>query len=223
MVEEKMKRGCVVYLLVIVSVGLNFFLYHQLIGFRETKGKYEVVEVLDGDSFVVDLDQTIRLTDLDAPNMGRCLSEEAKRRLEELVLGKYVEIEAVGKDEFKRTIALVYVDGQLVNEVMVREGLAKYLSGGSREKELVRQVAEEAKEKALGVWSPKCYQKENTENPDCLIKGNIGKHDRVKVYHLPGCSEYNRTVVELDLGEEWFCTEEEAKKAGYRKSEHCFD
>jgi len=28
--------------------------------------------------------------------------------------------------------------------------------------------------------------------------------------------------VEADLGERWFCSEEEAIKAGFTKSEHCF-
>ena len=43
-----------------------------------------------------------------------------------------------------------------------------------------------------------------------------------KIYHYPGCSEYEQTVVELDIGEQWFCSEEEARKAGFTKSEHCF-
>jgi len=43
-----------------------------------------------------------------------------------------------------------------------------------------------------------------------------------KTYHSPGCSEYERMVVELDIGEQWFCSEEEARKAGFTKSEHCF-
>lgn len=38
---------------------------------------------------------------------------------------------------------------------------------------------------------------------------------------LPHCSEYNRTVIELHLGEEWFCSEKEASKAGYTKSKNC--
>lgn len=62
-----------------------------------------------------------------------------------------------------------------------------------------------------------------SRNPDCSIKGNIGKSYLEKTYHLPGCSEYERTVVELDLGEEWFCAEKEATEAGYRKSEHYMD
>ncbi|RLC34391.1 nuclease, partial [Candidatus Shapirobacteria bacterium] len=42
-----------------------------------------------------------------------------------------------------------------------------------------------------------------------------------KVYHLPNCNEYKRTIVELHLGESWFCTEKEAQQAGYIKSKHC--
>jgi len=61
-------------------------------------------------------------------------------------------------------------------------------------------------------------------NPECDIEGNLGKreHGEKKTYHYSGCSEYDRVVVELDIGEQWFCSEEEAIKAGYKKSEHCF-
>ena len=205
---------------------LNFYLYYRLGGFRETEGKYKVEKVLDGDSFVIGLNQSVRLANLDAPQLEFCYGKEAKENIEDLILEKYVRIEDAGRDHFGRIIGMVYLDDKLVNEIIVRNGWAKYQTGGTENKEiteLMKKSAKEAKEKGLGVWSRKCYQKENLENPECLIKGNIGKSDGTKIYHLPGCSEYDRTVVELDLGEQWFCNEKEAERAGYRKSEHCFD
>ncbi|KIU73502.1 hypothetical protein P4G85_31485 [Bacillus cereus] len=47
---------------------------------------------------------------------------------------------------------------------------------------------------------------------DCDIKGNISKNDE-KIYHLPEQQFYDKTIAE-----ETFCTEDEAKDAGYRKS-----
>ena len=49
----------------------------------------------------------------------------------------------------------------------------------------------------------------------CRIKGNINdKGDRI--YHVPGSDSYERTGISTSRGERWFCTEEEARKAGWR-------
>jgi micrococcal nuclease len=61
--------------------------------------------------------------------------------------------------------------------------------------------------------------KPQSSNP-CVIKGNINSDDE-KIYHLPGCGSYNRTVIDTGDGEKWFCTEEEAVSAGWRKAKNC--
>ena len=50
----------------------------------------------------------------------------------------------------------------------------------------------------------------------CRIKGNISR--RGKIYHLPGTAHYPRTKIDTDRGEKWFCTEEEARAAGWRRA-----
>jgi hypothetical protein len=58
---------------------------------------------------------------------------------------------------------------------------------------------------------------EATPAPECLIKGNInsrGEH----IFHVPGGVSYNRTIVDPEHGEVWFCSEEEAIAAGFRKA-----
>ena len=42
-----------------------------------------------------------------------------------------------------------------------------------------------------------------------------------KRYYVPDCAQYAFTIVELDVGEQWFCGEKEAKAAGYTKAETC--
>jgi len=49
---------------------------------------------------------------------------------------------------------------------------------------------------------------------DCRIKGNIS--DRGRIYHLPGSESYDRTKIDTARGERWFCTEAEARAAGWR-------
>lgn len=58
---------------------------------------------------------------------------------------------------------------------------------------------------------------EATPAPECLIKGNISSQGE-KIYHVPGGASYNRTVIDPELGEQWFCSEEEAVAAGWRKA-----
>jgi len=60
-------------------------------------------------------------------------------------------------------------------------------------------------------------QKVEEGTEDCVIKGNISSSGE-KIYHVPSQRYYNQTVITTSKGERWFCNEEEAKKAGWRKS-----
>ncbi len=51
----------------------------------------------------------------------------------------------------------------------------------------------------------------------CRIKGNINRKGE-RIYHLPGGKWYDRTRIDPAKGERWFCTEAEARAAGWRKS-----
>ena len=51
---------------------------------------------------------------------------------------------------------------------------------------------------------------------ECRIKGNINMESGERVYHTPGSPWYDRTQINTDAGERWFCTEQEAHEAGWR-------
>ncbi len=51
----------------------------------------------------------------------------------------------------------------------------------------------------------------------CNIKGNIGRGG-ARIYHVPGGQYYGRTRIDPKRGERWFCTEAEARSAGWRRS-----
>ena len=51
----------------------------------------------------------------------------------------------------------------------------------------------------------------------CTIKGNISQSGE-RIYHMPGQQYYTRTVIDPDAGERWFCSEQEASAAGWRKA-----
>ena len=54
------------------------------------------------------------------------------------------------------------------------------------------------------------------EHRRCSVKGNIGKHG-ARIYHIPGSANYSRTRISETKGERWFCSEEEARAAGWRR------
>ncbi|SFO41703.1 hypothetical protein SAMN04487859_1475 [Roseovarius lutimaris] len=51
----------------------------------------------------------------------------------------------------------------------------------------------------------------------CRIKGNISGNG-VHIYHLPGQRDYDKTRITERKGERWFCTEDAAQAAGWRRA-----
>ena len=49
----------------------------------------------------------------------------------------------------------------------------------------------------------------------CMIKGNINLQGE-KIYHCPNWRDYDETEIDINAGERWFCTENEAQNAGWR-------
>jgi hypothetical protein len=52
----------------------------------------------------------------------------------------------------------------------------------------------------------------------CAIKGNITMTTGERIYHMPGQAHYAATRISTGSGERWFCSETEARAAGWRKS-----
>jgi hypothetical protein len=54
--------------------------------------------------------------------------------------------------------------------------------------------------------------------PGCDIKGNVSQNNGDRIFHVPGQKYYSATRIESRWGERWFCSEAEARAAGWRKS-----
>ncbi len=52
----------------------------------------------------------------------------------------------------------------------------------------------------------------------CRIKGNISVNGGKRIYHVPGQKYYLITRIDLIGGERWFCSEAQARAAGWRRS-----
>ncbi len=204
--------------LLTLSVILNIFLLSK----GKTTGDTGtlVVGAIDGDTIVLADNKTrVRLRYVDAPETGLCGSKEAAELLTKLTVGKKVLIEKVIPDQYGRGMALIYVGNKLINKEMVASGWVRYHSDETAEKEEIKKAGEEARAAALGVFG-KCESKV-PKDPKCVIKGNIDFPINKYTYHLPGCTQYETAIVQEDKGEQWFCTEAEARKAGYTKAKTC--
>jgi endonuclease YncB( thermonuclease family) len=180
-----------------------------------------VVSVIDGDSFKIKNDQTIRLSSLDAPESDWCGGPEATAALKKKITGKRVILRDVKTDRYGRILALVYLpDGTLANEYLVKNGLAQTTTEAGDENERVKAANDYARQNKLGIFGEKCSPTE-PPNKKCLIKANYNYHERTKTYFLPECRHYEKVVVKKYQGDDWFCSEAEAKTAGFIKSENC--
>ncbi|GAA3099884.1 hypothetical protein GCM10010520_51620 [Rhizobium viscosum] len=55
-------------------------------------------------------------------------------------------------------------------------------------------------------------------DPACDVKGNVSIGSGEKIYHVRGQEYYDETVIRAQYGERWFCSEADAKAAGWRRA-----
>jgi micrococcal nuclease len=202
----------------------------------DKKDTVTVEKIIDGDTIELQGGKRIRLIGIDAPEEGECLYQEAKEYLFSLLNKQNIVLEEdVQKtDKYGRTLAYVWKDNNFINLIMLKNGLAKLLTIPPNVKyvnEFIK-AQKEAQEKSNGLWSktackqdaaanipesPKSSPQVQSSNTSCLIKGNISSSGE-KIYHMPGQRYYEKTKIDEERGERWFCTEEEAISAGWRKS-----
>lgn len=200
-----------------ISIGLNIFQYT-----KESRGDLEkVVDIIDGDTFLVTNSRKIRLAGVEAPEVGLCGSTESAKLLSTLIKGKNVKLIPITTDVYGRNVASVYVGNTYVNKEMIASGWAgfNYIKLAGREE--ISIINKKAVDLGKGIYGPKCTQDTNPENAKCVIKGNINAKGE-RTYLFPGCSSYQISKVQLHLGEKWFCSEKEALAAGFTKNSVCY-
>ncbi|HEX9876229.1 MAG TPA: thermonuclease family protein [Gammaproteobacteria bacterium] len=193
--------------------------------------------VIDGDSLEIGA-TSIRLHAIDAPEAlqfcgrggtsWRC-GAAATAKLKELVDGHILDCTQRDLDAYGRTVAACTNGSADLGAEMVLAGLAlAYRQYGDD------YADEEAQAQAArrGIWAgeftPPWEWRRNPQsdsgltepdrpvvNGDCLIKGNINRRGE-RIYHVPGSSSYDETIIDESRGERWFCSEAEAQSAGWR-------
>lgn len=123
-----------------------------------------VIQVIDGDTLVIEGGATVRLLGIDAPETShpglehpQAYGQEAKERLRRLVEGRVVSLEqdVSDTDHYGRSLRHVWLGGRLVSEVLVAEGLARANSipPDRRYADRLARAEERARRSGRGLWS----------------------------------------------------------------------
>ena len=188
-------------------------------------------DIVDGDTIKLG-GIPVRLYGIDAPETrqtcqrgGRIYScgKEATKALVELIAGQIVQCEIVGTDDYARALGICSVADTEINSTMVRNGWAfafvKYSDRYTADQDAAQLVK-------AGFWAGSFIKpwewrlgevQAAQDTRDCAIKGNVNREGE-RIYHMPFQQFYPRTKIDESKGERWFCTEQEALEAGWRRS-----
>lgn len=189
------------------------------------------VAVVDGDTLRMGA-LRLRLHGIDAPEIAQDCTDGSGRlwacgawagaELTRLIAGRQVTCTAVDHDRYGRLVARCMVAGRDLGAALVGVGAARAYRAYSD-----AYLAPEAEARAArrGIWAgdhldPADWRAAqrgaapSAAPKGCAIKGNISEAGRI--YHRPGQRDYDRTQISPGRGERWFCSEAEARAAGWR-------
>lgn len=194
------------------------------------------VRVIDGDTFEVG-GETVRLFGIDAVETEQTCQTEAGQAwacgawITDEVRSRYQGHRATcttrDVDRYGRIVATCQIDGRDVGRALVRDGLAFAYRRYSMRYDLDEKGAAIARRGLHDhlVQRPAEFRRTGTPPPpaqtatDCVIKGNISSKG-TRIYHVPGQEHYGRTRINTGKGERWFCTEADARAAGWRRAKN---
>jgi endonuclease YncB( thermonuclease family) len=122
---------------------------------RGEKWSARVVGVIDGDTIIVNngaTKRTVRLSDIDAPEMRQLGGRAAKEYLSNMIIGKAVKIEGLSTDDYGRMIGRITVDEKSVNGAMIASGNAWHYKKYSKDLRLSEMEAV-ARRNRVGLWA----------------------------------------------------------------------
>ena len=192
--------------------------------------------VTDGDTLTV-AGQRIRLFRIDAPESKQiCVVDGqrwrcgrfAMRALREHIASRPVVCTERDRDRYGRIVAVCRVDGRDINAWMVLQDMAVAYTKYSRAYLGQQRSAKAARPRGLwrgdfvAPWDWRRGKRLAAAAPaapteGCRIKGNISRSG-TRIYHVPGGQHYARTRINTSKGERWFCSESQARAAGWRRA-----
>lgn len=189
-----------------------------------------VVRVIDADT--IDVGSTrVRLHAIDAPEQDQsCTTEHgidfacgawATAQVAARFAGQRAACTVRDTDKYGRAVATCHVGGVDMGQEIVSQGWAFAYRRYGMDYDLDEKAAFVADRglHAARVQSPAQFRQTRAKgriplDPACRIKGNISKNGHI--FHVPGQEFYERTGINTDQGERWFCSAADARAAGWR-------
>ena len=213
----------------LVAVGLSIIaLLVDSVAAATLTGKADIV---DGDTIKVS-GIPVRLYGIDAPEGRQTCQRDGKtygcgkqatQALANLIAGQSVQCEIVGRDDYARALGVCTAADTELNRTMVRDGWALAFVKYSDRYAADQGAAEAAK---AGLWAGSFVKpwewrlgeaQAAQKTRPCAIKGNInGKASASIIYR--SSSSIPELRIDESKGERWFCTEQEARAAGWRRA-----
>jgi len=118
-----------------------------------------VTRIIDADNLELDNKLSVRLYAVSCPEKGEKLSQETIDYLTQIALNQKVALDyqpIYTKDSYGRTLAYVFINGQHLNEQLIRQGFCTVTTYKKRAKlkyqdELI-QAQDQAKQDKLNRW-----------------------------------------------------------------------
>lgn len=187
----------------------------------------------------IDAPESSQLCQTSQGQSWRC-GQRAALALSDRIGRGHVTCRQTDMDRYSRVVAVCTFKGQDLNRWMVRNGWAlaytKYAMDYTTDEKM-------AAIESSGIWSgtfinPSAWRRgerlgsrsaapasnvrvasrpNETSPVGCAIKGNVGRKGK-RIYHLPGTRWYVKTQINKAAGERWFCSEQDAVSAGWRRA-----
>jgi micrococcal nuclease len=117
---------------------------------------WRVVSVHDGDTLTAldagNVQHKVRLTGIDAPEIGQPFGTKARDRLTALAKGKTVTIHSHGQDRYGRVLASIDIEDDDLGHRLVADGLAWHYTRYSKDAGLAA-AEREARAARRGPWA----------------------------------------------------------------------
>lgn len=121
------------------------------------KKYYYVTKVIDGDTIEINSGEKVRYIGIDAPELGKPWANDATNKNSSLVLNKNILLERdiLYKDKYNRILGYVWVDNRLVNQELVKLGLATILiiPPNLKYQDILFNEQIMSKKLKFGIWS----------------------------------------------------------------------
>jgi micrococcal nuclease len=113
--------------------------------------------VTDGDTITIEGGERVRLLGINSPEKGEKFYSEGKQFVEQRILYKEVELErdVIDKDQYGRILRYVWLNGELVNEQIIRQGLAiaQIYEPNHKYNKAIAAAEKAAINEKLGIWN----------------------------------------------------------------------